>query len=96
MLGVKKVNTSGYHPQTDGLMERFNSTLIAMISKCCEMAEHDWDEHLQTLLFAYRSSVQGSTKESPFFLLYGRDLRLPTETALSETVSPYLVDLLPD
>ena len=69
VLGVKKVNTSGYHPQTDGLMERFNSTLITMISKCCETAEHDWDEHLQMLLFAYCSSVQGSTKESPLFLL---------------------------
>ena len=93
VLGVRKVNTSGYHPQTDGLVEKFNSTLIAMISKCCDTAEHDWDDHLQPLLFAYRSSVQDSTKESPFFLLYGRDPRLPTETALSETVSPYMVDL---
>ena len=35
-LGIKKVNTSGYHPQTDGLVERFNSTLINMLSKCAE------------------------------------------------------------
>ena len=33
-LNIKKVNTSGYHPQTDGLVERFNSTLINMLSKC--------------------------------------------------------------
>ncbi len=39
VLGVKKVNTSGHHCQTDGLVEKFNSTLIAMISKCCEMAD---------------------------------------------------------
>ena len=32
-LNVKKVNTSGYHPQTDGLVERFNSTLMNMLSK---------------------------------------------------------------
>ena len=74
-------------------MEKFNSTLISLISKCCEISDHDWDEHLQMLLFAYRSSVQASTQESPFFLLYGSDTRLPTETALSGAVSPYLVDI---
>jgi len=34
LLQVKKLNTSGYHPQTDGLVEKFNSTLIEMIAKC--------------------------------------------------------------
>ena len=33
ILGVKKINTSGYHPQTDGLVEKFNATLISMIAK---------------------------------------------------------------
>ena len=46
LLGVKKINTSGYHPQSDGLVEYFSSTLISMVPKCCEISEHDWDEHL--------------------------------------------------
>ena len=50
ILGVKKINTSGYHPQTDGLVEKFNSTLISMIAKCCEVNQHDWDNHLPFLL----------------------------------------------
>ena len=54
ILGVKKINTSGYHPQTDGLVEKFNSTLINMIAKSCEVAQHDWDEQLPFLLYAYR------------------------------------------
>ena len=87
-LGVKKMNTSGYHPQTDGLVEKFNYTLIEMVSKCCEVANHDWDQYLPQLLFAYRSLVQESTRESPFFLLYGRDPRLPTETVLTQPISP--------
>ena len=33
LLGFHKVNTSGYHPQTDGLVERFNQTLITMLAK---------------------------------------------------------------
>ena len=92
LLGVKKLNTSGYHPQTDGLVEKMNSTIVNLIAKCCDTWKHDWDEHLQTLLFAYRSSVQDSTLESPFFMLYGRDPRIPTSTVLSQTRSVYNVD----
>ena len=44
------------------------------------------------LLFAYRVKPHDSTGESPFFLLYGRDAHLPTETALSTPRTPYQVD----
>ena len=93
VLGIKKLNTSGYHPQTDGLVEKFNSTLLGMMSKCLDSKSLEWDQQLPTLLFAYRSMVQESTKESPFFLLYGRDPRLPTESVLGSTREAYLVDM---
>jgi hypothetical protein len=32
LLGFKKVNTTAYHPQTDGLVERYNRTLTAMLA----------------------------------------------------------------
>ena len=92
-LNIKKVNTSGYHPQTDGLVERFNSTLINMLSKCAKKNGKDWDKQLPYVLFAYRASVQASTKESPFYLLYGRDPRLPSECALTVPTTPYMIDL---
>ena len=44
LLGTKKLNTMGYHPQTDGLVERLNRTLITMQSKCVEKHGRDWDE----------------------------------------------------
>ena len=78
VLGVKKVNTTAYHPQTDGLVERFNRTLTSMLAKRVERSGSDWDTHLPYVLFAYRSSVQESTGESPFFLMHGRDPRLPS------------------
>ena len=93
ILGIQKVNTSGYHPQTDGLVEKFNSTLINMISKSTDSGGMEWDRQLPLLLFAYRSSVQESTKESPFFLLYGRDPRLPTGSVLDKVEPSYLVDM---
>ena len=78
VLGYKKVNTTAYHPQTDGLVERFNRTLISMLAKTVERDGKDWDQQLPFVLFAYRASQQQSTQESPFFLIYGRDPRLPS------------------
>jgi transposase InsO family protein len=49
LLNIKKINTSGYHPQTDGLVEKFNSTLIQMIAKSCTVSDRDWDNHLPYL-----------------------------------------------
>ena len=92
-IEIKKVNTSSYHPQTDGLVEKFNSTLIGMVAKVAEQSGKDWDRHLPFLLFAYRVSVQESIKESPFFLLYGRDPRIPSESVLNQPSSPYMVDV---
>ena len=93
LMGTEKVNTSSYHPQTDGLVERFNRTLTAMLAKTVEKDGRDWDHRLPYVLFAYRTSLQESTRESPFHLLYGRDARLPTEAALSHPRTCYQVDL---
>ena len=83
LLGIHQTNTTAYHPQMDGLVERFNRTLTTMLAKTAKKGGRDWDTHLPYVLFAYRASEQQSTQESPFFLLYGRDPRLPTEAALS-------------
>ena len=93
LLGMEKLNTFGYHPQTDVLVEKFNSTLIiSMISKSSTRSD-DWNERLPFLLFAYRVSAQESTKESPFYLLFGRNPHLPTETTLTQPRSIYTIDL---
>ena len=78
LLGTNKINTTAYHPHTNGLTERFNRTLTNMLAKKVEQSGKDWDQHLPYILFAYRASMQESVKESPFYLLYGRDPRLPT------------------
>ena len=50
----------------------------------------DWDALIPFLLFAYRSSIHESTMESPFFLVYGRDPRLPIDIALDKEYDTYL------
>ena len=83
LLGFHKLNTSAYHPQTDGLVERYNRTLRAMLSKTVEYGKKNWDEQIPYVLFAYRAYLQEPTTESPFFLLYGHDPRLPSQAMLS-------------
>ncbi len=72
LLGIKSVRTSVYHPQTDGLVERFNRTLKTMIRKFIHEYAKNWDKWLEPLLFAVREVPQASTGFSPFELLYGR------------------------
>ena len=93
LLGLKKVNTTAYHPQTDGLVERFNRTLTDMLSKKVKKGGKDWDQQLPYVLFAYRASMQESTGESPFFLLYGRTPGVPTDDMLQPPADRSLVDL---
>jgi transposase InsO family protein len=57
LLGTSKINTSGYHPQCDGLVEKFNSTLINMLAKSAGKHGSEWDKHLPYVLFAYRVAV---------------------------------------
>ena len=79
LLHVHPIRTSPYHPQTDGLVERFNKTLKAMLRKVAAEDELNWDKWLPYLLFAYQEVPQDSTGFSPFELLYGRAVRGPLD-----------------
>ena len=78
-LQIRRIRTTPYHPQTDGLVERFNGTLKSMIKKFTSRNKRDWDEYLPYLLFAYREVPQESTGFSPFELLYGHRVRGPLD-----------------
>ncbi|KAL5516832.1 hypothetical protein EMCRGX_G002255 [Ephydatia muelleri] len=84
LLHVRPIRTSPYHPQTDGLVERFNGTLKAMLRKVATAEGQDWDKWLPYVLFAYREVPQASTGFSPFELVYGRQVRGPLDI-LKET-----------
>ena len=93
VMGIKKVNTTAYHPQSDGLEQRFSRTLLDILSKTVKAGGKDRDVRLPYLLFAYRSIVQPSTGESLFFLLYGRDPQLPTDMALLPPSVQHMMDV---
>ena len=64
-----------------------------MLAKAAAKFGTNWDEHLNYILFAYRTKPHELKGESPLFLLYGRDAWIPTETALSTPRTAYQVDL---
>ena len=81
MLGVQKLNTTAYHPQCDGAVERFNRTLKTILRKHAARFGSQWDQYLHGVLWAYRNMPHSSTGEKQSFLLYGFDCRSPTEAA---------------
>ena len=82
LLGIKKLNTTAYHPQCDGMVERFNRTLKTMLRKQAAVFGNQWDRYLSGVLWAYRNTAHDSTQEKPSFLLFGVDCRTPTEAAI--------------
>ena len=84
-LGVQKLNTSSYHPQTDGEVERFNATLMEQLACRTSIVQDDWDLYVHVAQSAYNTSIHEATGDTPHFLLFGRDAPLPLEVALGIT-----------
>ena len=82
LLEMDKTRTTALHPQSDGLVERFNRTLKTMLSLFVEERQRDWDQHLPYLMMAYRSAVHESTGYSPNELMLGRRTQLPIDLML--------------
>ncbi|UYV73793.1 K02A2.6-like [Cordylochernes scorpioides] len=79
LLGSHKTRTTPLHPQSDGMVERFNRTLASQLSLFVAQNQRDWDSQLPILLMAYRSSVHETTGYSPAKMLFGRELKLPCD-----------------
>ena len=83
MFDIKRHFTSPYHPMTNGLTESKNSYILQALRAYCKGQQDDWPELLPGIMMAYRSTpCTQSTQFSPFFMLYGREMRLPIDTVL--------------
>ena len=79
LYGVQKFQTSPYHAQTNGQVEQMNQTIIQMIGKLGEDQKACWSEHLPELLSAYNATHSAVTGYSPYYLLFGKRLRIPVD-----------------
>lgn len=79
LLGIRKTRTTPLHPESDGMVERFNRTLGQELAKFCKEGQEEWDEKLPALLMAYRSAEHETTGYTPAQMMTGREMRLPVD-----------------
>jgi len=80
LSGIKSSQTTPYHPMGDGQVERMNRTLLNMLKTLDYNQKHDWTKHLPKLIFAYNSTIHKTTNFTPFYLMFGRNSKLPIDT----------------
>ena len=96
LLDITKTRTTPYHPSSNGLVERFNRTLLQMVRCYLDSDQHNWDDHLPLLVAAYRSTPHQSRGFTPNKLMLGRevlqpqDLSFPRPTGKALNTGEYL------
>ena len=84
LYGIQQKFTSGYHPPTNGLTERFNRTITAELAKVVNAQKDDWPKWLQAKVFAYNTTRQKATGYSPCELIFTVVPRTPMDNELVE------------
>ena len=74
---IAHAHSTTYHPQTNGLVERQNRTLVKMVRVYCSRYMTDWDKYLPQVVGAYNSTQHSTTGISPFMILTGREIAMP-------------------
>ena len=77
MLGVNHNQSTPYHAQSQGALERFHQTLKSLLRAYCTELNRDWEDGLPWLMLAAREAVQESTGFSPNELVFGHSVRGP-------------------
>ena len=84
-MGVKIKNVLPYHPQSNGVCERVNATIINMLASYVQdpTKQHLWADYVTHVIFAYNTAVHSATGYTPYYLVYGREARIASEALVS-------------
>lgn len=82
LSGIRKSHTTPYHPQGNGVCERFNRTLLGLIRTLEQEQRERWPQYVGDVVWAYNQTVHRATGYTPHFLMFGRCGRLPVDLLL--------------
>lgn len=86
LLNIKKTRTTPYHPQSDGMVERYNKTLAQLLGSFINEDHTDWDQLLPYVMMAYRSSEHETTGFTPNMMMLGREIAVPLDIQFGSPV----------
>ena len=66
-LGIERIFSAPYHPQSNGKLEVLHKYLKPTLKKLCKKDPANWDKYLNQVLTSYRITPNLATTESPFF-----------------------------
>lgn len=92
VLQIDHLHTTAYRPQSNGKLERSHRTLKDMLSHYVDESHKDWDNWVPYAVSAFCSMTHSSLGESPFYLLFGRDIELPYDEILQPIRTRYDTD----
>ncbi|MEM7282981.1 MAG: DDE-type integrase/transposase/recombinase [Pseudomonadota bacterium] len=93
LLHFDKTRTSAFRPQGNSVSERVHSTLHAMLAMHSSVNQDNWASMLPYLQMAYNTSFNTTVHETPYFLLFGRQPRLPVDIILGIPDEGYAADI---
>lgn len=82
LANISKSRTTPYHPQGNGMPERFNQTLLNMLGTLEDRQKANWESHIPALVHAYNSTRHETTGFTPHYLMFGRHTRLAIDAFL--------------
>jgi transposase InsO family protein len=92
ILGVRRTRTTSLHPDANGCIARFHRTLHTGLSHYVNSTHNNWDVLVPLYLMAHRAAPSSITGYSPFYLLHGREMTLPSNDNLQARVTAENVD----
>lgn len=86
LLRIRKIQTSAYHPESNGALERSHKTLKEYLRNYVNKNLNDWDNHIPFAIFMYNTTPHTSTKYSPFELMFGFKANIPISVSKNPEV----------
>jgi len=78
LLKINKAQTTAYHPESNGALERSHRTLTEYLRHYINTDQTDWDEWLPYAVFTYNTTPHTATGCTPFELVYGHQTTFPS------------------